>query len=288
MSVPCRLVPGQGFEVRAGETVLDACRRSAITIPFSCGAGTCHTCMLQALQGVVPPEAQRGLTPEQCDLGYLLACQCVPVGPLALALVDPTQRRGRGRPVRAQAPQPDEALWRELGNGTRVRQVLEAFYARVYADPRLAPFFDGVTIDRSIDKQYSFLRQLMTGEKVYFGDRPRNAHHWMVIDDALFDHRQQMMREQLLAAGLTAGQVARWLRLEEHYRPDIVKDRPWPRVVQGQPQPLDGYAREVLGEGSVCDHCGSAVEAGVEVAYHLRLGTISCPQCTGETLVGAG
>ena len=47
--------------------------------------------------------------------------------------------------------------------------------------PEMKPFFHGVTQQRAADKQYAFLKQLMTGEKAYFGDRPRNAHHRMVI-----------------------------------------------------------------------------------------------------------
>jgi len=63
------------------------------------------------------------------------------------------------------APVTDPALWQELGCGTKVRAVLEAFYPKVYANAQLAPFFRGVTMERSIDKQYSFLRQSMTYDR---------------------------------------------------------------------------------------------------------------------------
>ena len=186
-----------------------------------------------------------------------------------------------GHAAEAGSPEPDPGLWQELGEGARVRAVLEDFYARVYQDPQLAPFFTGVTQSRSIDKQYSFLRQLMTGERVYFGDRPRNAHHWMVISDELFDYRQALMQERLEAHGLTDAQIARWTRLESHYRGDIVKGAAFPRRIGGVDQPLEGYAKQVLDSGTVCDHCGAAVDAGVEVTYHLRLGLVSCAACTG-------
>jgi ferredoxin/truncated hemoglobin YjbI len=179
------------------------------------------------------------------------------------------------------APAPDPALWQELEDGLRVRAVLEDFYGKVYSDDRLAPFFRGVTLSRSIDKQYSFLRQLMTGERVYFGDRPRNAHHWMVISGALFDYRQSLMEATQARHGLTSAQIARWTRLETHYRADIVKDAAWPRRVHGIDQPLDGYALETLSEATVCDHCGSEVAAGMTVRYHLRIGHVSCGGCAG-------
>jgi ferredoxin/truncated hemoglobin YjbI len=355
------------FQVRPGESLLDACRRAAVTVPFSCGAGVCQACLLKCVEGAVPEAAQRGLSADLSAKGYLLACQCRPTGDMDLTLPDPADRRidamlhsadpagpfiqlrfetarmlpcesgdrvmvaaptgaqdaveiieidpdsytmhallpantgtaqwfasaAFGAAFRAwgpldlprdenafdlAAPETDPQLWEEVG-GPKMRAVLEDFYREVYADPQLAPFFDGVTQQRLVEKQYSFLRQLMTGERVYFGDRPRNAHHWMVIPAALFEHREGIMRRQLIAHGLNESQIARWMRLESHYRRDIVKAQPWPRRVGGVDLPLDGYGKQVLDEGTLCDHCGDALDAGTEVQYHLRLGRVSCPQC---------
>lgn len=364
---------GTNFEVRGNESLLDACLRSGVTIPFSCRGGVCQTCLLRCVEGEPSPASQRGLPRDLRNKRYLLACQCRPEGPLELARplgadrttpcvlheavatgrylllrfetdralpCKPGQRLaiktsgdtqsvaeitrcwpeafliegllpvadGEALPPwlaeshlghrfevagpldvqdavapESSSPQPDPALWQELGDGLRVRAVLEDFYAQVYQDEQLAPFFHGVTLSRSIDKQYSFLRQLMTGERVYFGDRPRNAHHWMVISEALFDYRQSLMQKQLEAHGLTDAQIARWSRLELHYRSDIVKNAAYPRRVGGVDLPLDGYGQQVLDSGTVCDHCGSAVEAGTQVTYHLRLGLVSCGTCTGTS-----
>lgn len=176
-------------------------------------------------------------------------------------------------------PAADPALWAELGQGRVVRQVLENFYAQVYVDEQLAHFFEGVTMDRSIDKQYSFLKQCMTGEKVYMGDRPRNAHHWMIISNELFDYRQQLMVQTLQDHGLTPEQIGRWTRFEEVFRPDMVKSEPWPRRIGGVDVMREGFEEEVLLVDSVCDYCGDEVHSGTPVQYHLRLGKIGCPSC---------
>ena len=178
-------------------------------------------------------------------------------------------------------PLADPELWTELDSGLKVRAILEDFYQQVYADARLAPFFVGNTMDRAIDKQYSFLRQLMTGESCYFGDRPRNAHHWMVIDDDLYDYRQALMHKTQQAHGLSPCQMARWARLENHFRDDMVKDKPWPRRIGDMEIPLEGFAEETLSEGSLCDYCQAEVPAGTTVRYHVRLGKIACPACSG-------
>ncbi|KRI01029.1 2Fe-2S iron-sulfur cluster-binding protein [Curvibacter sp. PAE-UM] len=176
-------------------------------------------------------------------------------------------------------PPADPALWAELGDGRVVRQVLEAFYARVYEDERLRHFFEGVTLDRSIDKQFSFLKQCMTGEKVYMGDRPRNAHHWMIISNELFDYRQQLMEETLRSHGLSAEQIARWTRYEEVFRPDMVKSEPWPRRIGGVDVMREGFDEEDLLVDSVCDYCGEEILSGTRVLFHRRLGKIGCSGC---------
>lgn len=378
--VPVQL-DGVALTVRSKESLLDACLRSAIEMPFSCRAGSCHTCLLRCTEGVVPEKAQRGLRPDLRSLGYLLACQCEPVAPMTLVrpsqgdmvtscqlltsagageafrfiqfettrlltcqpgqhlllvtdaepapiievtathpeahMVDalmhcppggsfpswleaadgfghefevrgPVGGAGDGLagkadvPVESGPPAPDPALWTELGNGSIVRAVLEDFYGQVYKDRVLAPFFQKVTLDRSIDKQYSFLKQLLTGERVYFGDRPRNAHHWMVISNELFDYRQAVMVRTLEKHGLSPPQIARWTRVELHYRRDIVKSAAWPRHVNGVDLPLDGYADETLSAGTLCDHCSAEIDAGTVVKYHVRLGSISCAACASR------
>ena len=184
-------------------------------------------------------------------------------------------------------PRPDPELWALLDDGIVARRVFEAFYAKVYADALLSPFFEGVTMDRSIDKQFSFMKQCVTGEKIYMGDRPRNAHHWMIITHELFDHRQALMRETLEEVGLDEAVIARWTRFEEYFRPDIVKSAYWPRQMGDQLVMNDGFATEVLGEASLCDHCQREVGAGETVLYHRRLGTISCASCAGDSALAA-
>lgn len=201
-------------------------------------------------------------------------------GPLDAAPGDPSKELAM--------PEPDPALWAELGEGRIVRQVLDDFYAHVYQDPQLSPFFRGITPHHVAGKQYAFMHRAMTGQPGYFGDRPHNAHHRMVISDALFDHRQALMEAALRRAGLDAVQIARWTRFELHFRADIVKREPWPRLLrEGERPALDGYVLETLETGNVCDHCGEAVDAGAQVLYHQRLGQISCARCAPQAMTGA-
>ena len=66
------------FDCTPPETVLDVLLREGCDIPFSCRKGICFTCIMQAVDGRVPPAAQEGLKDTLRAEGYFLACMCRP------------------------------------------------------------------------------------------------------------------------------------------------------------------------------------------------------------------
>lgn len=68
----------------SGDTALDTLLKHNVQVPWSCRAGLCHSCLLQATDGTIPPASQRGLNEEQRSDGLLLACQCIPESTLKL------------------------------------------------------------------------------------------------------------------------------------------------------------------------------------------------------------
>jgi ferredoxin-NADP reductase/ferredoxin/truncated hemoglobin YjbI len=185
---------------------------------------------------------------------------------------------------RSELP-PDPELWQALNEGALLSEVLTDFYTRVFEDARLAPYFRAVTKQRLIEKVYSFMRAQITGERSYFGDRPRNAHHWMVISDELFDYRESLMTDCLRRHGLAQTMIERLQTIEESFRPDIVKPEAWPRIVNGIELPLDGFGDMAIEVGSLCDGCQQEIAVGTRVRYHLRLGTTYCPDCQARNPV---
>jgi len=170
-------------------------------------------------------------------------------------------------------------MWAALDEGRGLRAVLEDFYSRVFEDERLLPFFVDTNKDWVIDKQFSFLRSIFTGEEGYFGMRPRNAHHWMVISEELFHYRESLLESCLRRYGLSEELIRRFRTVDEVFRKQIVKDRPLPLVMNGIEKPADGYDTSILGVGTVCDQCGGEVSVGERVTYHLRTGRILCGRC---------
>lgn len=65
-----------------GETVLAALERSGVTVPSSCRAGACQSCLVQVTRGEVPARSQLGLKESLRARGFVLSCQAVPTADL--------------------------------------------------------------------------------------------------------------------------------------------------------------------------------------------------------------
>jgi truncated hemoglobin YjbI len=186
-------------------------------------------------------------------------------------------------PRRRRGPlAPNPGLWAALDDGKKLETILRDFYAHVFSDEKLAPFFADTNPQWAMEKQCNFLKEIFTGERVYFGERPRNAHHWMVISDELFDYREAMMEDCLKRHGLSDAHIAEWRAVEEVFRKHIVKSKAVPKKLAGEELPLEGYESKTLDVGAMCDGCQSALDAGTTISYHVRTGRSYCPTCTQQ------
>ena len=177
---------------------------------------------------------------------------------------------------------PDPEIWAALGEGTLLRTILTEFYTEVYKDPRLSPFFHRATKQRSIEKQYSFLQDLFSGTKLYFGEKPFNAHHWMIISNELFDYREKLFFDIVRRHGISEPMIHRWATIHEMFRREMVKSVPRGLLLHGREVHLEGFSQETLDVGTICDGCQEAVEPGDKVLMHTRTGEIFCTRCQGR------
>lgn len=84
------------YDRQPGESVLDALLRAGAPVSFSCRAGSCGSCLMQASRAdAVPAAAQAGLKDTWKARGYFLACVCTPPADFAA--------RSVGADVRAAA-----------------------------------------------------------------------------------------------------------------------------------------------------------------------------------------
>lgn len=63
-----------------GQPVLDAIRAQDIDAPYACKAGVCSTCRAKVLDGAYEMIANHALEDYEVAAGYVLTCQCIPLG----------------------------------------------------------------------------------------------------------------------------------------------------------------------------------------------------------------
>ncbi|MBK8592127.1 MAG: 2Fe-2S iron-sulfur cluster binding domain-containing protein [Sandaracinaceae bacterium] len=170
-------------------------------------------------------------------------------------------------------------LWEAVGRGALLRVILEDFYSAVYEDPRLGPFFHSVTKERAVSKQYEFLVDLFTGSRKFFGLKPFNAHHAMVISDELFDYREALFDTFLVKHGIPEPLRRRWAYIHECFRRDIVKSRTRGIFMDGVEVVHEGFSEEILSVANLCDGCESEMLVGSRGRLHRRTGQLYCDAC---------
>ena len=175
-------------------------------------------------------------------------------------------------------------LWEALGHGEGLRPILHDFYNRAFEDVRLAPFFHNVTKKRAIGKQYEFLSTAFSGEGTFFGLRPFNAHHWMIISDELFDYREELFDECVRRSGLSEHLHRRWRAFHEAFRREIVKSTARGLILDGVEHHFEGYSEETLDIGVLCDGCQAEMAAGTTGRMHRRTGQLFCDGCAKGAL----
>lgn len=195
-----------------------------------------------------------------------------------------TASRADSEDDQSNSPKPDPEMWAALKEGQLLTEILDDFYTQVYQDPLLSPYFEDFTKDWVAKKQFSYLHQIFTGNKVFLGNRPRNAHHWMVISDSLFDYRENLMLNCLRRHGLAEHLVKRWRAMEERFRKDIVKSKPWNKILDGIEIPTEGYKDISVDMDCVCDNCLKPIESGERVRYHVRLAKVYCSSCISDQM----
>ncbi|MEQ8238692.1 MAG: 2Fe-2S iron-sulfur cluster-binding protein [Cyclobacteriaceae bacterium] len=275
-------------ECHRGETVLDALIRKGEPVRFSCKEGVCKTCRMTLVEGEVPRHALRPFL--HLEDHSFLPCLSKISGDIEVGYPSDYRFPENHEPISPfehteetskDKPAPNKRLMNRLLEGDLLNEILHAFYTEVYEDELLSPFFKSVTKQRSIEKQYNFLSMLFSGEENYIGALPRNAHHWMVISDELFDYREEMMIKHMRLKGLEQEYIDIWAEFQEYFRSRMVKSKPWLKIIDGYSYPMNGLEETVTTIGMICDKCHAVIDEGDTIKYHSHSGEAFCLACAG-------
>lgn len=77
-------------------------------------------------------------------------------------------------------------IYDAIGGADSVSAAVDKFYVRVLDDPTLAPFFEGVDMDRLKSHQRSFIAAAIGGPEIYSGRDMAAAHAGLGISDEDF------------------------------------------------------------------------------------------------------
>lgn len=113
----------------------------------------------------------------------------------------PESTAGPGAPAPA-------TLFERLGGEPAVAAVVDLFYARVLADPDLAPYFAGVDVDRLRQHQRRFIGQALGAVRPYSGRSMRTAHEHLEITPAAFARVVEHLATALGEAGADDAAIA--------------------------------------------------------------------------------
>ena len=96
----------------------------------------------------------------------------------------------------------ETSLYDRLGGAAAVDGLIEAFYVRVLADPKLAPFFVDTPLDRLRAMQKQFFSMALGGPVEYTGRSMAHAHHSRGISRVHFAHFVEHLVETLKDIGV--------------------------------------------------------------------------------------
>ncbi len=116
---------------------------------------------------------------------------------------------------------PKTKLFYLLGGYETLRHVHKIFYDKLYAHPRLGQFFAIHDQQFIEDQQTAFMAEKFGGPRKYHGKEPGYTHEHMYISDELFELRQTILRESLVAAKVTTELAERWLSIDGAFKKQV-------------------------------------------------------------------
>jgi hemoglobin len=102
----------------------------------------------------------------------------------------------------------DRSLYVRLGGEAAVAAVVDGFYERVLADGDLAPYFDGVGMERLRSHQRAFVARALGGPDRYAGRPIGVAHRDREISRAAFAKVVAHLTDTLRALGVGSDDIA--------------------------------------------------------------------------------
>lgn len=111
----------------------------------------------------------------------------------------------------------------EIGGLKVIEKVHKIFYDKIYADPWIGKFFQGIDQKVIEGQQNDFMGQSFGGKVYYLGKLPLAAHKHMLITEELFELRKTYLKEALEEVKVQPEHIEKWLKIDGAFKSGIVK-----------------------------------------------------------------
>lgn len=118
-----------------------------------------------------------------------------------------------------------DTIYETIGGRLRIKAAVELFYKKVFADPNVNFFFEGVDVEGLHARQSMFVSMLLGGKLVYTGKDIGAAHSHSRIKgmtDAHFDIILRHFRSALEEIGVEPEKVVKIMVLLESTRDSVL------------------------------------------------------------------
>lgn len=116
-----------------------------------------------------------------------------------------------------------QSIYAEIGGREAVEAVVSDFYDRVFDDPILEPYFEGVDREALYAHQVQFVSAVAGGPVSYEGADMRTAHEGMGITEEAFGRVATHLAEALRENGVDEGNTEAILDEVGALEPDVVE-----------------------------------------------------------------
>ncbi|WP_248896993.1 group I truncated hemoglobin [Haloplanus halobius] len=115
-----------------------------------------------------------------------------------------------------------QSLYAKIGGREAVEAVVSDFYDRVFADPLLEPYFDGIDREALYSHQVQFISAVAGGPVSYDGADMQQAHEGMGITEDAFDRVALYLTEALEENGVAEDDIETIIEQVAGLESDIV------------------------------------------------------------------
>jgi hemoglobin len=116
-----------------------------------------------------------------------------------------------------------QSIYDAIGGAPAIRAAVDLFYEKVWSDPDLVRYFDGVDRTKLKRHQRAFMSAALGGPRADPGSKISTAHHGLGITNDAFDRVVERLGDTLQELGVRSELIDRIAGTLAPLRPDVVE-----------------------------------------------------------------